>query len=176
MTTASELDSELENMAQKELDAEATADEQARPHSRSQSRSDSQWTRRPRTEMVSSSRGQGVSDKDIAVATHIGTIAAAVFSGGFFDIIVPLVAYVIYKDRSQFLREHIRRQLNFQLTNLLVAAAAVVFSIVTFGIGLVVAVPVLIAYFVVDVVCSIRAAMAASRGHEYQFPMSFDLV
>ena len=115
-------------------------------------------------------------DRNFAVMTHIATIAAAVFTGGFLDIAVPAVAYVLFRDRSAFLKAHVRDQLNYQLTSLLVSVAAIVLGSVTFGIGLVVAVPVLIAFFVLDVVCSIRAAMAASRGERYNFPFSLELL
>lgn len=146
---ATDLDRELDEMADRELRAPRTA--LAPP---------------PAT----------MDDKNLAVITHIATIAAAVFTAGVLDIIVPAVAYFVFRDHSRFLKDHVKHQLNFQLTNLLVAIAAVVFSVVTFGFGLVVALPAIALYFVMDIVCSIRAAMAASRGEDYEFPLTIDFI
>jgi uncharacterized Tic20 family protein len=157
MSTAYELDQELNEMAEREL---------RRDHASP-----------PKEIAVRTHIQDGFRDeKNIAVATHIGTVAAALFSGGFLDVIVPAVAYVAFKDKSEMLRSHIKEQLNFQLTMLLVTVIGVIFSVVTFGLGAVLAVPVILFFFVVDIVCSIRAAMAASRGEAYRFPFTIDFV
>jgi uncharacterized Tic20 family protein len=115
-------------------------------------------------------------DRNYAAMTHVATVAAAVFSGGFLDIIVPAIAYVMFKDKGDFLKNHVKHQLNFQLTNLLVLAVALGVSAVTFGVGLLVAIPAIVFFFVTDVVCSIRAALAASRGEGYEFPFAIDFL
>jgi len=74
------------------------------------------------------------------------------------------------------LKEHAKSQLNFQITTFVVALVAIVLSVVTLGVGLVVAIPAVLLYLLVDVICSIRAAMAASRGEDYQFPFSLHFV
>ena len=151
-TIATDLDRELDEMADRELRGEAL----------------------PKPQVLSP--GVSTEDRNYAAMTHVGTVAAAIFSGGFLDIIVPAIAYVVFKDKSDFLKDHIKQQLNFQLTNLLVLAVAVVVSAVTFGIGLVVAIPAILFFFVTDIVCSIRAALAASRGEEYEFPFAIDFL
>lgn len=151
-TIATDLDRELDEMAERELRAQALPRPQVLPP------------------------GVSAEDRNYAAMTHVGTVAAAIFSGGFLDIIVPAVAYVVFKDKSDFLKDHVKHQLNFQLTNLLVLAAAVVASVATFGVGLLVAIPAVVIFFVTDVVCSIRAALAASRGEEYTFPLSIDFL
>ena len=152
-TTTYDLDRELDDMANRELNKDRT------PPPSTALAMPSAWT-----------------DRDLAMGTHLATLAAAVFSGGLLDIIVPAIVYVFVKDKSAFLQSHVRHQLNFQLTNLLVAIVMVVFSIITGGLGAIIAVPVLAVYFLVDVVCSIKACLAASRGEEYQFPFSLNLI
>lgn len=151
-TIATDLDRELDEMADRELRRDTLPTPQVLPPSVSNE------------------------DRNLAAMTHVGTVAAAVFSGGFLDIIVPAVAYVAFKDKSDFLKDHVKQQLNFQLTNLLVLVVALVVSAVTFGIGLVVAIPAIVFFFLADIVCSIRAALAASRGEEYEFPFSIDFL
>lgn len=115
-------------------------------------------------------------DKNLAMITHGATIAAAISSGGFLDIAVPAVAYVLFKDKSTWLKDHVKHQLNFQLTALMVAMIGAAIAAVTLGIGLIVAIPAIIFYFVVDIVASIKAMIAASRGEQYEFPYSINFL
>jgi len=115
-------------------------------------------------------------DRNLALGTHLGTLAATLFSGGLLDIIVPVVAYVTLKDRSAFLKEHIRQQLNFQLTMFAATVVAVIGTVVTMGLGVFVAVPAILVMLLVDIVASIKGAVAASRGEEYRFPLTIDFV
>ena len=115
-------------------------------------------------------------DRGVAAVLHLGTIALSVFTAGVLDIIVPAVAYVAFAHKSEFLRSHIREQLNFQLTLLIVGVVAVAFSVITLGAGVVVAVPVWIFLCVVDLVCSIIAALKARDGEVYAFPFTLDIV
>lgn len=156
MSMATDLDRELDEMAEQELNRGASTSAAAASS----------------LPVPVASRD----DKNLAVATHVGTIAAAVFSGGLLHVIVPAVAHFALGDKSEFLREHTKNQLNFQVTYLAVLAAAVVLSVITFGVGAIVAVPAVLFFFVLDMVTSIRAALAASRGEEYKFPMSLHLV
>src|ERR1043166_4641350 len=137
--------------------------------------SSSQWS-----SMSSSSQAlvpmSGHDERNIATLTHVATLCAAVASAGFLDIVVPAVALAAFHDKSEFLKGHLKAQLNFQLTNLIVAAIGIVFSVITLGLGLIAVVPILFFYFLVDIVCSIRAAMAASRGEEYEFPFALELL
>ena len=150
--TTTELDRELDEMADRELRAEAMSQPLVRPDPIS------------------------TEDRNYAAMIHVGTVAAAIFSGGFLDIIVPAIAYVVFKDKSAFLKDHVKQQLNFQLTNLLVLAVAVIVSVMTLGVGLIVAIPAVVLFFVTDIVCSIRAALAATRGEEYHFPFAIDFL
>ncbi len=115
-------------------------------------------------------------DRGVAALLHLATIALSVSTAGVLDIVVPAVAYVAFAHKSAFLRSHIRQQLNFQLTLLLAGVVAVVFSVVTLGLGMVVAIPVWIFLCVVDLVCSIIAAVKARDGEVYEFPFALDLI
>ena len=168
MTVATDLDRELDEMAERELRGENA---QTIPPPRP-----SASPRFPRVDVLAPERGVTQEDKNLAMLTHGGTIAAAVFSGGFLDIAVPAVAYVLFKDKSQFLKDHVRHQLNFQLTALAVALIGAAIAALTFGVGLIVAIPAIVFFFVVDIVASIKAALAASRGEDYRFPFTIDFL
>ena len=79
--------------------------------------------------------------------------------------IAPLVIFLIYRDRDPFIRRHALQALNFQiiiaigyfLSSLLMV---VVIGFLTYPL-----------FFILSVVFSIIAAMAANKGEEYTYPM-----
>ena len=79
--------------------------------------------------------------------------------------IAPLVIFLIYRDRDPFIRRHAAQALNFQiiiaigyfLSSLLMA---VFIGFLTYPL-----------FFILSVVFSIIAAMAANKGEEYTYPM-----
>lgn len=114
-------------------------------------------------------------DRNLAVGVHLGTLAATILSGGFLaPILLPLCAHSFAKERSQALGHHVKEQLNFQLTLATVAILAVLGSVVTFGIGILIAVPLMVFFLAVETVASIKGALAASRGEQYEFPFTID--
>lgn len=115
-------------------------------------------------------------ERNYAVMTHVATLAAMLFSGGLLHVFVPAVAWLLFKDKSAFLKEHTRQQLNFQLTFVIAALVGALATFATVGIGALVVVPALIVLFVTDIVCSIKAALAANRGEDYRFPLSLELI
>ncbi|NAZ81197.1 DUF4870 domain-containing protein [Kineococcus sp. R8] len=107
---------------------------------------------------------------------HLSWLAASLVGLPFVG---PLVVFLVFKDRSRFVREHAAEALNM---NIALAAylvvASVVFTIVgflTFGAGF------LLFYLlaipgVVYLVFSILGAVEASRGRAYRYPLIFRLV
>lgn len=93
-----------------------------------------------------------------SILTHIGGIV--VF------LIVPLVAYLVLRDRGPFVRHHTGQALNFQLTMLI--AYVIGFITSWFGIGVLL----IVAAGILTVVFGIIAAVAASRGQFYGYPLA----
>lgn len=79
--------------------------------------------------------------------------------------VVPLVIYVIYKDRDPFIRRHAAQALNFQIIIAIAYFVSSLLLIVVIG-----GFTYLIA-FALSVCFSIMAAMAANKGEEYTYPM-----
>jgi uncharacterized protein len=97
-----------------------------------------------------------------AILTHVGGI--------LFHWLAPLIAYLVLKDRGPFVRWHTRQALNFQLTLLLAYIAGGILSIVFVGLF------VILAAAVLNIVFGILAAMAASRGEFYRYPVAIEFV
>lgn len=117
-----------------------------------------------------------VEERNYAVVTHLATLAAMLFSGGLLHVFVPAVAWFLFKDKSTFLKDHARQQLNFQLTFVIAAMVGAVATFATVGVGALVVVPLLVVLFATDIVCSIKAALAAHRGEDYRFPFTLELL
>lgn len=111
------------------------------------------------------STGQAAQDdRTIAMLTHL--------SGIILGFIVPLVVWLIHKDRPEkgYLVDQSKEALNFQITLLIGYLIGMVLSIILIGALL---------NFVLWVLCiifSIIAAMAANKGEAYRYPFALRLV
>ncbi len=99
-----------------------------------------------------------------AVLSHLGTLLVWVFA--------PLVIWLAFRGRGAFLEDHAKESLNFQITVAITAAVLGFLSIVTFGLGALLYVP----YGVLVLVFLIIAAVKASQGETYRYPLTLRLV
>ena len=108
-----------------------------------------------------------------AMAAHLSA-----FVGSFVALAVlgPLVVWLIRREVDGFSEQHAREALNFNLTLLLLIVAGIVLSVVTFGIGLIVVVPLALVVGVAWIVLTILAAVRASEGREYRYPLTIRFV
>lgn len=97
-----------------------------------------------------------------ATLVHVGGI--------FFSFVPALIGYLVLKDRGPFVRAHTATALNFQLTLLIASFVGWVLTIVVIGFVI------LAAVWVVNIVFSIIAAIAANKGEWYTYPMSIRFV
>ncbi|WP_380167690.1 DUF4870 domain-containing protein [Jannaschia sp. R86511] len=95
---------------------------------------------------------------------HLGGIVIGFIAG--------LVVYLIYKDRSQYLKEQGAEALNFQITIVIAAIAASILTAVSLGILFFL--PFVV--WVVQIVFGILAGLAANRHENYRYPFAIRLV
>ena len=93
---------------------------------------------------------------------HIGGI--------FFGFWAPLIGYLVFKDRGDFIRRHMATALNFQITMTLAAIVGAVLMLVLVGFLVIVAV------WALEIILSIIAAMAANNGQPYKYPVTIEFV
>ncbi|GAB3664607.1 hypothetical protein GCM10027589_28780 [Actinocorallia lasiicapitis] len=96
---------------------------------------------------------------------HLGTLVAICFLA-FFNFLVPLVIYLVYKDRSAFIRYNAAQALNLTLTGLIYGLVGTIITIVTCGVGVIL----LVALAIAQVIYLILAGIAANRGEWYRYP------
>ena len=101
-------------------------------------------------------------EKTWATLVHIGSL--------FLNILAPLIGYLILRDRGPFVRSHTAAALNFQISLLIYALVGAALAIVLVGFVI------LFAIAVLNLVCSIIAAVKASRGEWYQYPLAIRFV
>ncbi len=101
-------------------------------------------------------------EKLYSVLTHVGGI--------LFNFIVPLITYLVFKDRGPFVREHTRQALNFTLTMAIGYVAGAVLSVI--GIGVLIS----FAAWVLSIIFGIIAAIAANKGQMYKYPVAIQFI
>ncbi len=93
---------------------------------------------------------------------HLGGFAGTLFA--FAQIVVPLVIWLVHKDKSTFVAEHAKESLNFQLTLLIVYFIGGILSFILIGI------PILIAAFIISIVFGVIGSVKAYQGEQFKYP------
>ena len=88
----------------------------------------------------------------------------------FTTFLGPLIIWMIKKDESPFVDRHGKEALNFQLTVLIALVASGILSFLCIGFLLM---PII---WTVDLIFCIIAAVKASQGEEYRYPISIRFV
>lgn len=110
------------------------------------------------------------------LAAHLSALAGAVM-GGLPAFLGPLIIWLLRRDEDDvFATEHARSALNFNLSVLLYVIAGVVLTIVTLGLALLVLIPVLLVAFAGYFVVTVMAAVAASQGRPFRYPLAIPFV
>ncbi len=115
----------------------------------------------------SMTRAPSATDRNWAVGAHLSGFVAAWVALGFLG---PLAVLLIAGTTSPFVRKHAVEALNFNLSILIYVAVSVVLMFVLVGFILLPIVG------LVYLVATIRAAMAASRGEDYRYPVTIRFV
>ena len=108
-------------------------------------------------------------ERTLATIAHLGPFIG-IMVPGMGNILVPFLIWFLKKDESEYLEEHAKEALNFQITItiLMIGAAITMLLLVGFLI-----LPLLI---LLDVAFSITAAVRANRGEDYEYPLNFNLI
>ncbi|QGJ70044.1 Hypothetical protein PBC10988_17330 [Planctomycetales bacterium 10988] len=105
-------------------------------------------------------------EKLYGMLAHVLTLLG--FVTGFAQFLVPILFYMIYKDKSKFVAYHALQSLFFQLAGIALAVIAVILSLLTFGLGFFIFIP---AVFLLMVIYPIMVGLKAYNGEwsEYYY-------
>lgn len=107
-------------------------------------------------------------ERNFAVLSHLCGFSGLLIP--FANLIAPAVLWYVKRDESDFIGDHAREALNFQISMSVWGIVAGLLTYVLIGFLLL---PVVA---VVWAVCMVIAALAASRGEEYRYPFTLRLV
>lgn len=108
-----------------------------------------------------------------AAMAHVLALPAMLVAMAF---LAPLIVLLAYGNRSAWVRRHAVESLNFQITGLLLGAAAGLLTLLTLGVALIVVIPLGLVYGVFWLVVVLLATFAANRGEDYRYPLTLRLV
>jgi uncharacterized protein len=115
-----------------------------------------------------------------AMAAHLSALLGALISsshgGGFACFLGPLIIWLIKKDSMPFVNDQAKEALNFNISVAIATLALVVLSAITFGIGLIIAIPMWVVIGVGWLVLTIIAAVKANDGVRYRYPFTLRLI
>ena len=122
--------------------------------------------------------GMGPGDERTwAGAAHWSALVAAFVALAFLG---PLVVLIAKGNESAWVRRNAVESLNFQLSVLIYGfvggMVAVVVAIVTLGIGLLLVIPLALAFAGFWLVMTIIAAVKAGNGEDYRYPLTIRMV
>lgn len=108
--------------------------------------------------------GHGMDDRNVAMLTHL--------SGFLFSIIVPLIVWLIHKDRvdKRYLVAEAKEALNFQITVLIGYAICWILTFIVIGMFLA------WLLWIVNLVFCIWAAIRVSNAGSVRYPYNLRLV
>ncbi len=127
---------------------------------------------------MSYSQGQNLplspsEEKTWSMLAHVGVFVAAWFAMGF---LCPLAIWLLFRNRSEVVRRHALESLNFQISLLIYGVVAGALILITFGLGVLIVLPLVAIGAVAALVVIIRATLAASDGRDYRYPLCLRLV
>ncbi|MGI5950568.1 MAG: DUF4870 domain-containing protein [Brooklawnia sp.] len=109
-----------------------------------------------------------------ATLAHLAGPISSFVSAGWLAIVGPLVAWLIYKDRSPSVRAHAAEAFNFQVTMWLAAIAGglACLTVILLPLGVVL----ILGAVVMSVVMGVIAALKAANDQDYHYPWALNLL
>lgn len=101
-------------------------------------------------------------DKNIVVLTHLGGI--------LFSFLPGLIVWLLKKDDSPYIGENAREALNFQITLMIAYFISWILAFILIGFVLIGVL------WLANIIFSIMAAVAASKGESYRYPFALRLI
>ncbi len=114
------------------------------------------------------------SERNWATLCHLLSFSGLVIPLG--NLLGPLIAWNMKKDASSYVDEHGRESVNFQISMLIYGVIggvlSFIFSLVTFGYFLILAIPAGFVFAVFQLVCVVKATLKSQEGQYYRYPFS----
>ena len=124
--------------------------------------------------------GVSAEERQWAMFAHLSALAGGIVTAGWAGSIGcflgPLVIWLMKKETMPFVDDQAKEALNFNITVAIICLALVLLSIVTLGIGLIIAIPAWVIVGIAWLVLTILAAVKANEGVAYRYPLTLRLI
>jgi uncharacterized Tic20 family protein len=123
--------------------------------------------------------GSSEDERMWAMFAHLSALLGGLLTGafgGWGSFLGPLVIWLVKKDTMPFVDSQGKEALNFNITLAIIFLSLTIFSVVTLGIGLLIAVPVGIIVGIGALVLIVIASIKAKEGVAYRYPLTLRLV
>ena len=114
-------------------------------------------------------------ERQWAMFGHLSSLTG-LFTGGLGNILGPLVIWLVKKDTQPFTADQAKEALNFNITLLIIGLLLGLLTVITFGIGALITVPLGLLLGLAWLVLTIMAAIKANEGVAYRYPFTLRLV
>jgi uncharacterized Tic20 family protein len=114
-----------------------------------------------------------------AMFAHLSALGGMLLTGAWFGwgcFVGPLIIWLLKKDTMPFVNDQGKESLNFNITVAIVLFVFFVLSILTFGLGFVIFIPLGFVVGVVWLVFTIIATIKANEGVAYRYPFCLRLI
>ena len=110
------------------------------------------------------------------LSTLLGGLVTSGWAGGIGFFIGPLVIWQMKKDTMPFVNDQAKEALNFAITVSIAGLVLLLLTLLSWGTGAVLAIPLMMIIGIGALVLVIMAAMKANQGIAYRYPFALRLV
>jgi uncharacterized protein len=115
-----------------------------------------------------------------AMFAHLSALLGAILTGAFGHgwgcFLGPLIIWLVKKDTMPFVDDQGKEALNFNITVAIASVILLLLSIMTLGVGLIIAIPLWIILGIAWLVFTIIASIKANEGVRYRYPFTLRLI
>jgi uncharacterized Tic20 family protein len=118
-------------------------------------------------------------ERQWALFAHLSALLGCILTGAWFGwgcFIGPLIIWLVKKDTMPFVDDQAKEALNFNITVAIIGVALLVLTLITFGLGALLALPIGVVVGIGWLVCTILAAIRANEGVQYRYPFTLRLI
>jgi hypothetical protein len=112
--------------------------------------------------------------RQMALFSHLSSLSGLIIPLG--NILGPLILWLVKKDTMPFVEDQAKEALNFNITLGIIGIVLTIITVVTFGIGAVLTVPLGILLGIAWLVLTIMAGLKANEGQYYRYPFALRLI
>jgi uncharacterized Tic20 family protein len=118
-------------------------------------------------------------ERQWAMLAHISALLGCLLTGAWFGLgcfVGPLVIWLMKKDTMPFVSDQAKEALNFNITMGIIGMVLLLITILTLGIGAILAVPAGIVIGIAWLVLVIMGTIKSNEGERYRYPFCLRLI